>query len=730
MWLLRFLEVLSVLLAVVMANSAQAAEGQAARQRPNIVLVMSDDMGYSDLGCYGGEHATPNLDGLAAKGVRFTQFYNTARCCPTRASLLTGLYPHQAGIGHMMEDRGFDGYRGVLNRNAVTIAEVLKPAGYRTYMAGKWHVTPMTGPDADRRTWPLGRDFEKFYGTIAGAGSYYDPTALVRQDQLITPENDPEYRPDSYYYTDAISDNAVRFLEQHQAESPEQPFFLYVAYTTAHWPMHAPDAAVAKYKGRFDAGYAPLREARFRRMKEMGLIPADATFAPGSDDWEAVPDKAWEARTKEVYAAMIEIMDAGVGRIVDQLKRANQIDDTLILFLQDNGACAETVGREANKTPMPDDLKPLGPDGLQKRVTPPMQTRDGRWVRTGPGVMAGPPDTYLAYGRGWANVSNTPFREYKHWTHEGGISTPLIAHWPNGIKPERAGALERQPGHLIDLMATCADLAGAAYPTEKDGLPIKPREGVSLRPAFDGLPLNRPQPIFWEHEGNRAVREGDWKLVGKEDQPWELYNIATDRAEQHDLASSQPDRVKDLAAKWEGYAARANVLPLGAWREDARTPLSTRRRFELTADSRLTRAEAPAIARKGFTITVKLRADEEHRKGVIVAQGGSALGYALLLADGRPRFIVRTPAGVSRITGPSLETGDHTIVTRLDKTGRLTLDIDGNAATEPVPGRLIPRMPGEGLQVGRDENASVGGYASPHPYEGTIHSVVVEIDEN
>ncbi len=547
-------------------SGSRAAEPASASKPPNIVLIMSDDMGYSDLGCYGGEHVTPNLDALAAKGVRFTEFYNNARCCPTRASLMTGLYPHEAGIGHMMEDRGHDGYRGVLNRNCVTIAEVLKPAGYRTYMTGKWHVAPGIGPRADRATWPLGRGFEKFYGTIAGAGSYFDPAALVRQDTLITVENDPEYHPESFYYTDAISDNAIRFLRQHGSESPEKPFFLYVAYTAAHWPMHAPEAAMAKYRGKFDSGYAPLREARFRRMKEMGLLPANAELSAIAEDWDAVVDKAWEARTKEVYAAMIEIMDAGIGRIVEQLRTSNQLDNTLILFLQDNGACAEKTGREANKQPAPADLKPLGRDDLQPKVSPPMQTRDGRWVRTGPGVMAGPADTYIAYGRGWANESNTPFREYKHWTHEGGISTPLIAHWPAGIRPDRAGSLERQPGHLVDLMATCVDLAGAAYPLEKDGQPIRPRQGVSLRPAFNGQPLNRPGPIFWEHEGNRAVREGDWKLVAKEGRPWELYNIAEDRAELHDLASSQPDRVNDMVAKWTAFAARSGVLPLGTWR--------------------------------------------------------------------------------------------------------------------------------------------------------------------
>jgi arylsulfatase A-like enzyme len=609
--------------------------------RPNILVILSDDMGYSDLGCYGGEIATPNLDALASRGVRFTQFYNAARCCPTRASLLTGLYPHQAGIGHMVEDRGRDGYRGVLNRQSVTIPEVLRPAGYRTYMCGKWHVTRFAGPDGDRSTWPLGRGFEKFYGTIAGAGSYYDPTMLCRQARVITVANDPEYRPESYYYTDALSDNAVRFLRQHRTESPDRPFFLYLAYTAAHWPMHAPEQAIAKYQGRFDSGYAPVREARLRRMKEIGLVPADSTLSAGSDDWSKVPDKAWEARCMEVYAAMIETMDAGIGRVVAQLKDAGQLDNTLILYLQDNGACAEDNGRTANG-PGPGDLKPMGLDQLQTRIWPPMQTRDGRWVRSGPGVMPGPADTYVAYGRGWANVSNTPFREYKHWTHEGGISTPLIAHWPAGIKGDRAGQLERQPGHLVDLMATCVDLAGATYPTEVSGRAIKPREGVSLRPAFLGEPLARTQPLFWEHESNRAVREGDWKLVAKEGGPWELYQIGTDRTESRDLAASEPSKARELAAKWDAYAARADVLPLGTWRPERPdadpTPALAQTRFELKAGDHLERSQAPAIQARPFSVEATIEAREAHPDGVIVAQGGRGVRLCALPEGGPAAF--------------------------------------------------------------------------------------------
>jgi len=538
-------------------------------KRPNILLIMSDDMGFSDLGCHGSEIHTPNLDHLASNGIRFTQFYNNCRCCPSRASLLTGLYPHEAGIGHMTSNQGFDGYSGQLNNHCVTIAEVLATAGYRTYMCGKWHVCRDIRPNGDKSAWPIQRGFEKFYGTITGGGSFYDPTSLCRQNQFITPENDSDYRPSQFYYTDAISDNAVRFLQQHAKESPDKPFFFYVAYTAAHWPMHALEKDIAKYRGKYDSGYEPIRRARFERMRSLGLISKNVALSAMAGDWPDVKNKEWEARCMEVYAAMVDCMDQGIGRILDELRKQQQLDNTLVLFLQDNGGCAEPMGRTDRSGEPRASLKPFGPNDLQPQIWPPMQTRDGRWVRTGEGVMPGPPDTYIAYGKNWANVSNTPFREYKHWVHEGGISTPLIAHWAAGMAVSRRNRLETQPAHLVDLMATCVDLANTQYPTERNGQKIHQLEGVSLCPAFAGASIKRKAPIFWEHEGNRAVREGNWKLVAKENQPWELYDMSKDRSETKDLSSKYPGRVKSLAAKWDAYAARANVLPLGAWRDKA-----------------------------------------------------------------------------------------------------------------------------------------------------------------
>jgi len=530
----------------------------AADQQPNIVVILSDDMGFSDLGCYGGEIATPNLDQLAASGLRFTQFYNTARCCPTRASLLTGLYPHQTGVGHMMQDHGLHGYRGDLNTRCRTIAEVLRPAGYRSYAVGKWHVTRFTAAEGPKHNWPLGRGFDRFYGTIHGGGSYYDPSSLVRDNTMISPYADREYSPKTYYYTDAISDQAVRFVGEHARDHAGKPFFLYVAYTAAHWPMHALPEDIAKYKGKYDGGYESIRKARFETAARLGLIDAKQPMSPPAEEWNSVADKKWEAAGMEVYAAMIDRMDQGIGKLVSELKRTGQFENTLILYLQDNGGCAENMGRVPQKN-HPNIARPerptfpaMKPTDFAAAGSVPAQTRDGYPIRMGNKVFPGPADTYVAYGRGWANVSNTPFREYKHWVHEGGISTPLIAHWPAGIAAR--GELCREPGHVIDVMATCIEVGEAKHPED-----VIPLEGRSLSPALAGKRLDR-DALFWEHEGNRAIRVGNLKLVAKHQQPWELYDLSKDRTEARDLAKERPREVQDLTARWQAWADRVGVV--------------------------------------------------------------------------------------------------------------------------------------------------------------------------
>ena len=733
---LRFASIpLAIVVSMLIAGVA-ACKNAGAADKPNIIYIMSDDMGFSDIGCYGSEIDTPNLDALAAGGVRFDQFYNTARCCPTRASLMSGLYPHQAGVGHMMNDRGFDGYRGDLNRQCVTIPEALKSAGYRSYMTGKWHVTKIIRPEteADKHNWPLQRGFDRFYGTIHGAGSFFDPNTLTRDNEYVSPMADPEYTEDQmangeFYYTDAIADHAVRFITEHHYESDDKPFFLYVSFTAAHWPMHALEKDIAKYKGKYDAGYDAIRDARYKRMIELGLIKESSTVNwPIPDDWKEKEYWDWDKRNMEVYAAMIDSMDQGIGRIVESLKNTGQFENTLICFFQDNGGCAENYGRGGMGGPRADEptLPVLPADYLQPDMTP-KQTRDGYPMRTGKGSMAGPADTAIGYGRGWATVSNTPFREYKHWTHEGGISTPLIAHWPDKIV--RHGEIERTPGHLVDLMATAVDVSGAKYPkTYHGGEKIKPMEGKSLVPAFLGKPIER-KAIYWEHEGNRAIRAGDYKLVAKgANGKWELYNIANDRSEQHDLSSEQPERTKKMADMWQAYAERANVLPLNPSANKTKKAGNAfnkkQKRFELKLGDNLPREKAPFVQNRGFHVAASVTILGD---GVIVAQGGVTDGWALYVQRGE--ICLATTVNSHRTVVPTgmKPVGKSQIEVSYPKSGELMISVDGKQAAEVQLDGPMVTQPLDGLQVGSDINGNVGPYRAPFELDGHVDKLVIEL---
>jgi arylsulfatase A-like enzyme len=516
-------------------------------KRPkNIVLILNDDMGYSDLGCYGGEVHTPTLDRLAQGGLRFSQFYNTARCSPSRASLLTGLHPHQTGIGILTYDSGPEGYAGNLNQRCVTIAEVLKASGWRTCMSGKWHVSSNLKEPTD--SWPMQRGFDRFFGTIIGAGSFYDPNTLTRGNTNA----EAEARADGFFYTDAISDQAAAYIREHHAAHPDQPLFEYVAYTAPHWPLHAHDEDIARYRGRFDAGWDALREQRLERLVASGLLADHWRLSPrdpSQPPWSEAEHKGWLLRCMEVYAAQIDRMDQGIARIVQALQDTGRLDDTLIIFLADNGACAEDIPEGVSIEELVDKL-------MIARA----RTRDGRPVHIGnrADLMPGPEDTYQSYGGAWANLSNTPFRLYKHWIHEGGIATPLILHWPAGI-PER-GAVRHTPGYLPDIMATIVDVTGVAYPASYAGRDVLPLEGTSLASTF-AADIGERAPMFWEHEGNAAVRIGDWKLVRRYPGAWELYEMQADRTELDDLAATYPEMVEDMAAQYEAWAARCGVKP-------------------------------------------------------------------------------------------------------------------------------------------------------------------------
>ena len=696
------------------------------QNRPNVIIVMADDMGWSDIGCYGSEIETPNLDRLAKNGLRFTQFYNTGRCCPTRASLLTGTYPHQAGIGHMMNDTGLPGYQGDLGSNVQTIAEVLTPAKYSTYLSGKWHVTPKIHPGSSQHNWPRQRGFDRFYGTIHGAGSFFDPNSLTRDNKLISPHADKEYKPKEFYYTDAINDHATRFINEHENENP---FFLYVAHTAPHWPMHALPEDIQKYKGRYDGGWEEIREARYQKQLKLGLIDPKWKLSPrDAESWRDAKNKKWEIRLMEVYAAMVDRMDQGLGRIINALEKRKMLENTLIIFIADNGGCAEGMGRKEGiqyKDRDPEVLKPMKDSDLQMDMIP-KRTRDGVVIKQGTEVMTGGADTYHGYGKAWANVSNTPFREYKHWVHEGGISAPLVAHWPKGIASKLRGKFEHQPAHLIDLMATCVELGNADYPKEVKGKKIVPLQGVSLGPAFSGKKLKRENPIFWEHEGNRAIRIENWKLVAKgSNGEWELYDLEADRSELNNLSEKHPERAKQMAEKWEVWAIEANAKPW-PWNRNKKSVGSKKKAFNLDANTNLTKELSPMIRKKPFEVEVHI---EEQGEGILVAQGGDTHGWALFIRDNIVHFTLSLGGKIETIKADKeLTEKEGKIIATLNPDGIVELFAGNRKLGSGKVSSLVKEMPIDGLQVGRDEGGTVGDYKDAFDFDGRIKKVRIRLN--
>ncbi len=519
-----------------------------ADSRPNIILILADDMGFSDLGCYGSEIKTPYLDHMAEKGLRFTGMYNGARCCPARASLLTGLHPHQAGVAHMTMDLGIPGYRGFLRPDCVTVAEVLRASGYRTLLAGKWHVGGNYRAH-DRESWkrtagdeghplPTQRGFDRFYGILNGAGSFYDPVLLMDRETFIRAE-EPEY-----YFTNAVTDRAIEMIRTKE----NSPYFLYLTYTAPHWPLHALPEDISRYQGLYRKGWDSVRTARHEKLKGMKLLDERWEISPRDVDappWQDVVHKDWEDLRMAAYAAQIDRMDQCIGRVMSMVHATGGEENTLVMFLSDNGGCAEFLLED------PGDA---GPSLWGDRA------RDGRPMRIGniTGLEPGPEDTFMSYDLPWTNVSNAPFRLFKHWVHEGGIATPFIVYWPDRIK--QPGILH-EPLQLVDLTATVIDAAGAAYPEERDGMSIPPCEGESFLPLLDSKSWSKQKPLYWEHEGNRAIRQGRWKLVGEHNKAWELYDMAEDRTELNDLAQKSPDRVRDLVQQYDLWANRCGVLP-------------------------------------------------------------------------------------------------------------------------------------------------------------------------
>ena len=510
-----------------------------AQEKPNIIVILADDLGFSDLGCYGGEVQTPVLDKMAKQGVRMTQMYNSARSCPSRANLLTGLYPHQTGLGHMDATRpawpkGYAGFRS--NSDNVTIAEVLKDAGYFTAMSGKWHL----GKTAN----PINRGFQEYYGLLGGFNSFWNPDVYTR---LPKDRNPRQYKEGEFYATNVITDYAIDFINQ--AHQEEKPLFLYLAYNAAHFPLHAPKEVTDKYMKIYLQGWDKIRDQRWKRIVKMGLLQGKPALSPRGVVPESLfedethPLPAWDSLTKEqqtdlarrmaIYAAMIDI----IGRVLDTLQKNGELDNTFIMFMSDNGACAE-----------------WHEFGFDKQTGTEYHTHVGAELD-----QMGLPGTYHHYGTGWANVCCTPFTLYKHYAHEGGISTPCIIQWGKQIKHK--GSIDHQPAQFSDIMATCIELAGTKYPEEYEGRKIVPTPGKSILPIVRGEEMP-DRYIYAEHEGNRMVRKGDWKLVSANfrGDEWELYNIKEDRTEQHNLIKEYPEMAKELEDAYFEWADHSDVL--------------------------------------------------------------------------------------------------------------------------------------------------------------------------
>lgn len=500
-------------------SSCKHIDSSALKDQPNIVIIMADDMGYSDLGCFGSEIHTPNIDALARQGVVMTNFYNTGRCCPSRAALLTGLYPHQTGIGDMTGNDGHPSYQGYLNKQCVTIAELLRETGYSTLISGKWHV------GSDPKYWPLERGFDRFFGFPRGGGVYFYPFRKGRAAVL----DNKEIKVDSasFYSTDAITDHAIQFVKE---QAPfDRPFFLYMAHIAPHFPLQAWPEDIKKYRGKYMKGFHKIRNERFEHMKESGIIGKDYTLPVDSLrvlEWDLLSPTRKDSfdLRMAIYAAQIDRMDQGIGRFINTLKELGQYENTIIIFLSDNGGSHEDCSR---------------------------------WL-SGTGHMGGP-DSQYSYLVSWANVSNTPFRMYKHWVHEGGISTPLIISYPAVIKEHR---IDRRIGHIVDLMPTCLELAGANYPEAFQNIPLTPLAGKSLLPVILNKPGELHEALFWEHEGNEALRKNNWKIVREfGEEKWHLYNMNHDRAELIDLSADYPELLTELIDLYFIRAKEYGVLP-------------------------------------------------------------------------------------------------------------------------------------------------------------------------
>jgi len=696
---------------------------------PNVILIVLDDVGFSDLGCYGGEIETPAIDALASGGLRYVNFRTTGVCSATRASLLTGLNPHSAGIGWLtFDDAGFPGYRGDLSRHAATLAETLNEAGYVSYHSGKWHVNAATSTSATGpvENWPLQRGYARSYWFQGHSTDFFRPSQVYDGNERISIDRD------DYYATDDFSDRAITYIRDHVAQDPDTPFFLTLAHAAAHSPLQAVREDIDAERGNYNEGWDRIREQRLARQIDLGVVAPQTQLPqrnPGIDAWDdlSTGDRQLYARYMEVYAAMIRRVDMNTAKLIDTLETLGILDNTLIIVLSDNGG---------------------SPDGGLKGTTNLLAGRSGGV--TNPQALAqlediGGPDTYVAYPAGWAMASNTPFRLYKHDTHLGGVADPLIVHWPRAIAQK--GELRNQYVHAVDVLPTILECAGARPLDQLRGLTTKPVQGVSFASTFESPDAAETRHAqHFELSGLRAYYADGWRLVskgryGQPDDGWELFDVRQDCNETNDLAAGLPERVAALEARWSEAAREFDVLPINSQSNFRKSFAGFfagggRTRWELRPPIDLVPEEAsPALVGRSHTIDIELAPTQRSDQGVLFAYGNMFLGVVLYVHDGQLIYeAAATPHTIkmqARLAeGATHIRFTHTLTARPWR-GVNELFVDSVRVAAHEPDHFFFGRPMQGLQIGRNDAVPVSNaYTAPDPYSGVIRRVVVTLDNS
>ncbi|MEY3557940.1 MAG: hypothetical protein RL374_646 [Actinomycetota bacterium] len=694
---------------------------------PNIVYCVLDDVGYSDFGCYGSEIATPNIDRLAAGGLRYTNFHTTSLCSPTRAALLTGRNHHAVGMGTLANfDMGYPGYRGMITKDAALMPEILRGIGYNSFAVGKWHLTPMhhTGPSGPFDQWPTQRGFDRYYGFMDGAMNQWEPFLTEDNHHVATPD-DP-----NYHLSTDITNRALSMITSQKSLAPEKPFFLYMAFGAGHSPHHVPKEMIDEYVPIFEKGWDVTRDERIARQKAMGIIPQDTVLPPrnpGVRAWTELnaDEKRLFVRFQAAYAAMLTHTDQQIGRVIDTLETIGQLTNTIFIVMSDNGASQEGSqfgtmhqGRYFERAPMT----------LEQSIEKIDEIGETQWFNN--------------YPLGWAMAGNTPCKFYKQNTHGGGVRDPLVMHWPAGFDKSEAGTLRHQFHHVSDVSPTMLEVIGLGLPKVMNGVDQMPLHGTPMTYTFAGASAPTKKKVqHFEMLGHRGIVADGWKAVTlhlprttMDQDVWELYDLNTDFSETNDLAAANPDKLRELEALWWEEAAKYKVLPVDDG-SGSRLRRPVRKKFVLWPGlERVPSDASPRLTNTSYTIAAHVTVPANGCEGVLMSEGDRWGGYVMFVQDGKPCFHYHFPLERHEVRGTqNLTPGNHIITWELTKveraSGHGTLSVDGvEVASVDIPRIIRGWMPFNGLHVGRNNGAPVGtSYESPFPFTGTLHRIEVEL---